>query len=307
VFLTFSSSASDNSDDKEKRVKASVKWLSASSAEFSAGTGRWGCAQLRHYTVAWREWGEGPHVVLVPGLAGGMELLGPVARVLSQRFRVISYQLRGEDDCFAMRRRFDLHDLVEDLDQFLEWHCLERPALFGVSFGGVLALEYAARYGSSLSGLAVQGAGAWFERGLLQRLAGMVLARYPLPPDNPFVNQFFNLLFGGPQQPGPLFEFVTRQCWQTDQSVMAHRFKLVEQFNIQDRLERIEVPTLALVGDKDVLVSQRSLSALAEGLPHGEVVRLKGAGHLAFVTQPGRVADEVGRFLNTACSLQNAG
>ena len=48
-------------------------------------------------------------------------------------------------------------------------------------------------------------------RGLLQQVAGWVLSRYPLPSDSPFVNQFFNLLFGARQEPGPLFEFVTRQ------------------------------------------------------------------------------------------------
>ena len=66
-------------------------------------------------------------------------------------------------------------------------------------------------------------------RSLLQRVAGMVLTRYPLPTNNPFVNQFFNLLFGSRQKQGPLFQFVTRQCWQTDQSVMAHRFRLVDR------------------------------------------------------------------------------
>ena len=278
-------------------MQASVDWLATSSAAFSAGSGRWGCAQLRHYTAAYQEWGEGPPLVLVPGLAGGFGLLGPLARVLAHRYRVISYHMRGEDDCFALRRRFDLTDLVEDLAEFVDWQGLERPALFGVSFGGVLALEFAARYPSRLQALAVQGVGARFERGLLQQVAGMVLSRYPLPPDNPFVNQFFNLFFGSKQAPGPLFEFVTQQCWQTDQSVMAHRFGLVEKFNMQGRLDRIRVPTLALAGERDLLVSQRSLRLLADGIPQAQVVRLAGCGHLAFVTQPERVAAEVNRFL----------
>src|SRR5262249_9201385 len=153
---------------------------------------------------------------------------------------------RGEDDCFALRQRFDLRDLVSDLAEFLDLSGLERPSLLGVSFGGILALEFAARFPHRLQALAVQGAGSKFERSLLQRIAGMVLTRYPLPTDNAFVNQFFNLLFGTRQKPGPLFEFVTRQCWQTDQSVMAHRFRLVERFNIQDRLEEIRVPALIL-------------------------------------------------------------
>jgi pimeloyl-ACP methyl ester carboxylesterase len=247
--------------------------------------------------VDYCEWGEGLPLVLVPGLAGGFELLGPLARLLARDFRVISYQLRGEDDCFALRRPFGLADLVGDLAEFLDWHCLEKPAVMGVSFGGIVALELAARFPSRLSRLVVQGVGAHFERGLLQRVASAVLARYPLPADNPFINQFFNLLFGKRQAPGSLFQFVTRQCWQTDQSVMVHRFRLVEQFAMGERLECIRVPSLVLAGDRDLLVSDRSLRALAEGISRAQLVRLAGCGHLAFVTKPQRVAEEVKAFL----------
>jgi pimeloyl-ACP methyl ester carboxylesterase len=217
---------------------------------------------------------------------------------LARDFRVISYQLRGEDDCFALRQRFGIQDLVQDLAEFLEWHCLERPGLMGVSFGGVLALEFAARFPHRLRNLIVQGAGARFEPGLLQAVAGMVLPRYPLPADNPFVNQFFNLLFGGRQKPGPLVEFVTRQCWQTDQSVMAHRFRLVERFNFENRMGRIRVPTQLMAGNRDLLASSQSLGDLCAGIPNAEQVTLSGCGHLAFVMQPERVAAEVQRFLS---------
>jgi pimeloyl-ACP methyl ester carboxylesterase len=274
-----------------------LEWLAESHADFSPGVGRSGCAHLTHYSADYREWGEGPPLVLVPGLAGGHELLGPLARLLARDFHVITYQLRGETDPFELRRRFDLHDLVDDLAEFLDGHGLENPALMGVSFGGVIALEFAVRYPNRLRSLVVQGAGARFESGLLQQVAGSVLSRYPLPPNSPFINQFFNLFFGGKQPKGPLTEFVTRQCWQTDQSVMAHRFGLVERFDVEDRLGAIRVPALVMAGDRDMLVSERGLKALGEGIPQAEQVRLKGCGHLAFVTRPEQVAAEVRRFL----------
>jgi pimeloyl-ACP methyl ester carboxylesterase len=254
-------------------------------------------AHLKHYTAQYCVWGEGQPLVLVPGLAGGFELLGPLARRLSRHFQVISYQLRGEDDCFALRRRFHLIDLVEDLREFLDWFGLERPPILGVSFGGVLALELAMRAPNRLQALITQGVGARFERGLLQQVASWVLSRYPLPSDSPFVNQFFNLLFGSRQKPGPLFEFVTRQCWQTDQSVMAHRFHLVESFDTGHRLHNIRVPTLVMAGNRDLLVSLQSLRDLVHGIEDSRQVDLAGCGHLAFVTRPDRVADEVERFL----------
>jgi pimeloyl-ACP methyl ester carboxylesterase len=279
-------------------VLASTEWLHTTNAEFSAGVGQSGCAHLTHYTANYGEWGEGPPLVLVPGLAGGYQLFGPLARRLARRFRVISYQLRGEDDCFALRRPFDLSDLAHDLAEFIDWHRLESPVLLGVSFGGVVALEFAARFPHRLQQLVVQGSGARFEDGLWQRVAGTVLSRLPLPTDSPFINQFFNLLFGGRPEQQRLFEFVTRQCWKTDQSIMAHRFQMVEQFNLERRFERIRVPTLIVRGERDFLVSERSLQQLAQGLPQAQLARLSGCGHLASVTNPERVAREVIRFVD---------
>src|SRR5438128_276541 len=75
-------------------VIASAKWLSLSGAAFRADQGKMGVADLRHYAARFCEWGGGPPLVLVPGLAGNFELLGPLARELARNYRVISFQLR---------------------------------------------------------------------------------------------------------------------------------------------------------------------------------------------------------------------
>ncbi len=278
-------------------MKASMDWLTASSAAYQAGDGVTGYAHLSRYAVSYKEWGEGPPLVLVPGLAGGYELMGPLARMLSTHFRVISYQLRGEDDPFALRQRFGLPELVDDLAEFIEWLGLESPAVMGVSFGGMLALELAARYPSRLQQLIVQGVGPRFERGFLQQVAGSILSGVPLPSDNAFVNQFFNLLFGGRQRPVSLFDFVTRQCWQTDQSVIAHRFSLAVDFDMVERLHRVRVPSLILSGERDLLVSPENLQLLHCGIKGSRLVQLEDCGHLAFAMQPERIANEVRLFL----------
>lgn len=265
-----------------------------------AGFERWGCAQLSAYTASYQEWGEGRPIVIVPGLAGGMELNAPLARLLAHDHRVICYQLRGEEDCFALRRRFGLNELVDDLGEMLDSLCLERPIIIGLSFGGVIALEFAARYQHRVGALAVQGVGVRLEKGLVQQVASSVLADYPLPSNSAFVNQFFNLLYGCRPEPGPLFEFVTQQSWQTDQSVMAHRFRLAEQYDLEGKLDRIQAPTLVMIGDRDTLVSAKSLRTLTDEIPNARLSRLAGCGHLAFVTHPERVAKEMTRFLAEA-------
>lgn len=276
---------------------ATQQWQAISGERFKPNWSNRSVAHLTNYTVEYSETGSGPPVVLVPGLAGGIELLGPLARALSSDFRVITYQLRGEDNCFALRRPFGLSDLVKDLGEFLDWMCLETPAVFGLSFGGTIALEFAARYPHRLSRLILQGTGARLERGLLPMVAATVLNRYPLPADSAFVNQFFNLFFGCAQTKDDRFDFVTRQCWKTDQGVMAQRFRLVEEFDMEPRLERIRVPTLILAGQRDVMVSKRGLQELKKGIARSEVRSLPQCGHLAFVTHPELVAEKTRKFL----------
>jgi pimeloyl-ACP methyl ester carboxylesterase len=280
-------------------VKPTADWLNVTNRYFIADARSSAFVHLGKYTAELYESGAGSPIVLIPGLAGGFELLGPLARSLATDHHVFSYQLRGESDCFVLRHPFDMDDLVEDLAELLDTLKLENPTIMGLSFGGIIAMKFAMRYPYRLDRLIVQGVGARYERGLVQQIASTVLSRFPLPADSPFVNQFFNLLFGGKQKQDSLFEFVTRQVWQTDQSVMAHRFRLAEALDIENQLRYIKAPTLVLSGDRDVLVTQNSLTRLCNGIPKCHFVQLPNCGHLAFVTKPDVIVKHVEQFLQT--------
>jgi len=216
---------------------------------------------------------------------------------LKSDFRVIAYQLRGEDDPFVLRRRFGIRNLVDDLEEFLDQQGLESPTILGVSFGAIVALEFAIRFPGRLNRLIIQGVGAKSEGGLIHRLAGAVLSGFPLPDDSPFVNQFFKLLFGSRQPPQPLFDFATRQCWRTDQGIMAHRFALVKRFDVTGRLHRIGVPSLIFLGDRDLLVSPKSLEELRQGIAQHRFLGIKDCGHLACLSHSEAMAAAVRAFV----------
>lgn len=282
-------------------MQLSAAWTNRLGTPFDAHDGYTGLAQLSHYSATYREWGEGPPLIVIPGLAGGIELVAPLAQKLGRSFRVISYQLRGEEDCFALRRRFGLRELVQDLHEFIEWHGLERPDVLGLSFGGVVGLEFAARFPSRLNSLTVQGVGAKFDSKLVKAITGMVLTGYPLPTDSAFINQFFQLLFGRGPQPRERLEFVTRQCWQTDQSIIAHRFRLVRKLDLRSRLSLIRTPVMIISAARDVVVSDKSVLDLCAGIEDAKFVRLPHGGHLAFLADPERVCREVATFAYGCC------
>jgi pimeloyl-ACP methyl ester carboxylesterase len=263
-----------------------------------ANNGTQGIADLKSYNAEFVEWGSGPPVVLVPGMAGGVALVEPLAMELARHHHVIAMELRGESDCFALRQQFDLNDLADDLAEFITWRGLERPTVVGISFGGVVTLTCAARHPGLFEAIGVQGVGLRFESGVMQRIAAMVLANYPLPDDCPFVNQFFNLLFGGRPSAEQLGHAI-RSCWQTDQGVMTHRLSLLRRFDFNRMLPRILAPTLLISGSRDAVVSGENARGLVNGMADCHQTVLPRAGHLATVSHTAATADALGCFFAT--------
>jgi pimeloyl-ACP methyl ester carboxylesterase len=105
-----------------------------------------------------REYGTlGPMVLVLhggPGAPGGM---APLARRLTDSFRVLEPLQRGSggEPLTVARHVADLHELVES-------RCGDvRPALVGHSWGAMLALAYAAAYPGSAGSLVLIGCGTF--------------------------------------------------------------------------------------------------------------------------------------------------
>lgn len=241
--------------------------------------------------------GSGDPIVIVPGMAGGWRLVAPLAERLARRFEVILCGLRGDRFPSSGPWAREIGDHASDVAAIITQLGLERPTILGVSFGGAVALELAVEHSRLVGGLILHGAATRFPATLGSTVARRVLERFPLPNDNRFVNQFFNLLHGGKPEPGPLAEFVVERIWETDQSVMARRLGLLERFDVSDRLWRIDAPTLVLAGSRDVIVPPDRQRSLADEIPDARFAVIEGAGHLGFLSHARELAGHASKLV----------
>lgn len=243
------------------------------------------------------EMGQGDPIVLVAGLAGGWKLLTPLARKLARQHRVFIAGHRGDRFPVGSGWTRDVSDHAADLGELIDQLGLERPTVFGVSFGGAVALQFAVEEPQRLGALVLYGVESRFRMTLGATIARRVLERFPLPSDNQFVNQFFNLLHGGKPEPGPLVNFVVERCWETDQSVLAQRIGLLESFDVTEQLWQIDAPTLVLAGQRDVIVPPSRQRALAEAIPGARFQAIDGAGHVGFLSHRAEVSRHVDKLV----------
>src|SRR4051812_18944346 len=99
--------------------------------------------------------GSGAPIVLVPGLAGGWGVVAPLVERLSRRFEVIVCGHRGDRFPMGGGLPRELGEHARDLATVISRLGLERPAVFGVSFGGAVALELAVEHPQRVGALIV--------------------------------------------------------------------------------------------------------------------------------------------------------
>ena len=91
--------------------------------------------------------GEGPDVVMVHGITGNLAVWHlRLVPALSERFRVLTYDLRGHGHSDVPARGYTPDAMAGDLLELLDALEVERPAIVGHSYGADIALYLAANH-----------------------------------------------------------------------------------------------------------------------------------------------------------------
>ena len=260
--------------------------------------------------------GQGIPVVLVPGIQGRWEYFGPTVEALSRSHRVITFSLCDEPGWRPSGdQRPGLDRFVDQIDAALAESGLERAVICGISFGGLVALRFAASRPDRTTALvlaSVPGPGwhlrrshrryvrfPWlstplFLTGVPGRLRGEIAAAIPDPVERRgFTRGLLGLLLKAPLSP----------------SRMAARARLIDGVDNAAECTRIAAPTLLVTGEPELdhVVSVGGTNEYAPLIPGSLVVTLDRTGHLGCITRPVAFAEAIGGFLKSAGVASRSG
>ncbi len=99
------------------------------------------------------ERGHGRPIVIVPGIQGRYEWGLPTVEALAALGRVMTFSLADEPTSdFAWSEAAGFENYLTQLGEVVRTTAVERPVLVGVSYGGLIAAEYAARHPGAVVG-----------------------------------------------------------------------------------------------------------------------------------------------------------
>jgi proline iminopeptidase len=239
--------------------------------------------------LAYEEWGRGDPLVCVHGGMGidsaYLKVPGLTGLAGGGR-RLVVYDQRGHGASDRSDPREYTHARwAQDLGALAAGLAPGRFALLGHSYGGFIALEFAVRHPAALSHLVLVGTSA-----------GPVAVAAPRVGSEGEVREFFRArwpaFFTGADKHWEVFEGSTFSRGPFEAAFHGE----LGRYDLRDRVDGLDVPTLLVVGSEDHYRSD--MEWLAGRLPNCRMEVIRGAGHIPFLEQPEAFRAAVGAFLN---------
>jgi len=259
-------------------------------------------AEIRGGSIAYRQAGEGPALVLLHGFLCDSRCWRRQLEELSDEFRVVAWDAPGAGATPDPPDPFTITDWSRCLAEFLDVVGIEQARVLGLSWGGVLAQDFYRQFPSRVVGLVLADTYAGWKGSLPEAAVGHRLERCEressLPPEE-FVTRWVPEMFteAAPQGLHDEMSGVMSGFHPLGFRLMA---RTLADTDTTDLLPRIDVPTLLLWGDDD----QRSPLGIAEQLhaaiPNAELAVIANAGHVSNMEQPDAFNAHVRRFFRSA-------
>jgi 3-oxoadipate enol-lactonase len=255
------------------------------------------------------EKGSGAPIVLIPGIQGRWEHLGPAVEALARSFRVLTFSLCGErSGGLGFDRKLGLDSYVAQVVAILDARRIDRAVICGVSFGGLAAVRFAAAHPERAAALVLASTPepTWHLHKRHQIYVRMPWLFGPLfLAESPF--RLRRELVAAFPRGGDRFRFVMQQLRTLvtaplSLSRMAERARLISTIDLADDCTYVRAPTLVVTGEPDLdhIVPVRGGSEYTRLIPGVRRVTLERTGHLGSITRPREFARLVEEFVAAA-------
>jgi len=256
-------------------------------------------------TLSYERRGSGPLLVCHPGGPGGSSAEFRDFAGLDDTFELVLLSPRGSHGSDAADD-YSVQSYVADLEALRGHLGAEHLDLLGFSHGGIVAMAYAAAYGSCIRRLVlVDTLAAWgdeaegaMQQAIERRRGEPWFAEAVEAIEEEQAGEFSSVdeLIANVLRQAPLYFHRWEGNEQAGRDLFSdfahfeplHHFNTVEfpTFDLRAELRTISAPTLVVVGDDDMIAGPVCADAMVRELPDVQLVTIPDSGHFVYLEQP---------------------
>jgi len=244
--------------------------------------------------------GSGFPLVMIQGIGCSLDWWNPrLIEALSKRFQLVLFDNRGTGRTEISDKKYTVKLFADDTAKLMEALGISKAYILGISMGGMIAQELVLGYPQKVAKLILCSTGAQWcfsqEASRIfaavtelsrEKLTEMILAQkiacnfpYDFVRKRPFVVFLFasDFVRKHPNLVERLFSRVAK--YPISKESWKRQLNAIREFNSQERLKKIEVPTLILHGRNDVEIPPKNAAILAKAISRAKLVYLEKSAH----------------------------
>jgi 3-oxoadipate enol-lactonase len=256
--------------------------------------------------IVYRVLGEGPPVVLLHPFPVNHEFWLPVAQALATRYRIVLPDLRGHGDSGVGDGPANMEKHAADIAHVMDAADIGRAPLIGVSIGGYALFEFWRRYRGRVAALGLCNTKAPADSA--EARAGRLQAAHDVLErgTEPFFESMVPRLLGrNTRETRPdLVDGALRMMRKmSPEDVAQVQRGMAERPDSMDTLKTINVPTLLVTGDEDMLTGVNEAELVRQHISGSQLRVIPKAGHYAPWEQSEDAVEILRQFLDSVSGI----
>jgi 3-oxoadipate enol-lactonase len=237
----------------------------------------------------WEQRGSGPRLLFCNGSGTTLQAVGPLLDLVAARFDLLAWDYRGLGRSGPLTGPYTMADLAADAAGLLQIAGWDSCRVLGVSFGGMVAQEFAVTHPEQVERLALACTSAGGDGGSSYPLHKL----QDLPPQERAAAQLKladsrwdeRWLEGHPADRALAEALAAADRHQQDPAARTAQLEARAGHDVWDRLGAITCPALVGYGNYDMIAPGRNSTVIASRIRGAELRGYEG-GHLFLFQDP---------------------
>src|SRR5215510_2003451 len=252
--------------------------------------------------IAFDDIGSGFPVVFLHGFPLNRTMWEPQVTALVGEFRCITIDMRGFGGSGGGMPPHTVDQYADDVAGVLDTLGIERAVIAGLSMGGYIAFALWRRHRQRVRAFVLADTRAVADTiDVIERRRALIEAAEEKGATAVANMQIAGLVGRTTRDKRPdIYDAMHRMIAQASvNGIIGATEALIARPDSTSTLSTIDVPTLVIVGDEDVVTPLKDARRIQEGMVGSRLEVLKGAGHLSNVERPAAFNTVVTEFLGT--------
>lgn len=250
-------------------------------------------------SLNYRVVGQGEPLICIHGVGSYLEAWDGVAERLADRFRIVTFDLRGHGRSTKVRGRYEIDDFVGDVLALADHVGFDTFNLAGFSLGGLIAQRLALTHQERLRRLVLLATIAGRTDDERERVAVRLAALQAGDRGAHYDASLSRWLTEEFQAKNPeVIARLRQRNTENDPDCYAAAYRVLAQTDFGGLLDQIRVPVLIATGEHDAGSNPRMALYMHERISGSQLRILPGLRHSILMEAPALVAELMGDFLD---------